>query len=85
MNSQPQNNTAGRLDYHGGGDELRSESLRRRNRKVGLIVALVVVLLVVFTFIYVNWFGGVNKGPMAPLHSELVAPDAGAAYIVGAV
>jgi hypothetical protein len=82
MNSQPQNNTAGPLDYRGG-DELRSESLRRRNRKVGLIVTLVVLLLVVFTFVYVKWFGGVNKGPMAPLHSELVQPQAVTGNIVG--
>lgn len=48
----------------------RSEQLRRRNRRVGLIALLVVIGLVIFTVIYVTFYGGVNVGPRPPLHSS---------------
>lgn len=48
----------------------RSEELRRSNRRVGLIALLVVIALVIFTVIYVTFFGGVNVGPRPPLHSS---------------
>jgi hypothetical protein len=66
MTSQLQNNSAGPYRQGSG----RSPELRRSNRKVGLIVTLVVVCLVIFTFIYVTWFGGTNIGPQAPIRSQ---------------
>jgi hypothetical protein len=74
MTSQPQNGTAGPY-RHGSG---RSSELNRSNRKVGLIVVLVAIFLVIFTVIYVTWFGGTNIGPQAPMHSGLAASPSGA-------
>ena len=74
MTTQPQKSVPYR---HGSG---RSPELTRRNRRVALIVALVAVALVIFTFVYVTWFGGVNVGPQKPMHSEL-APGATPAMV----
>lgn len=77
MGSHIHNGTAEQYDYR----TSRSAELRRRNRRVGLIVAIVAIVLVIFTFIYVTWFGGVNIGPQAPLHSMLgsIPPGGGIA------
>jgi len=73
MGSHTHNGTAGRYNYR----TSRSEELRRRNRRVGLIVAVVAIVLIIFTFIYVTFFGGVNIGPQKPLHSMLVSASGG--------
>lgn len=49
----------------------RSADLRRNNRRTGLIALCVVVLLILFTVLYVIFFGGSNMGPMRPLHSSV--------------
>jgi hypothetical protein len=54
----------------------RPEELNRRNRRVGLIVALIVILLMLFSAAYIYWFGGINKGPMNPHHSSIPARSA---------
>jgi len=54
----------------------RSNDLRRSNRRIGLIALFAVILLVIFTVVYVVFFGGANMGPMPPLHSSVVAAGA---------
>jgi hypothetical protein len=51
----------------------RSPLLNRRNRTVGLIVAFVAIVLMLAAMAYIKWYGGINKGPMKPLHSSLVS------------
>jgi hypothetical protein len=50
----------------------RPQELNHRNRRVGLIVALVAILLMLLSMAYIYWFGGINKGPMEPHHSSIV-------------
>jgi flagellar basal body-associated protein FliL len=50
----------------------RSDELRRRNRLAGIIITIVIVVMVIATVIYVNWYGGTNMAPQAPLHSSIV-------------
>lgn len=47
----------------------RSQELKRSNRRVGLIVLIVVMILVVGTIIYVAYFGGANSERDEPLRS----------------
>ena len=49
----------------------RAPELRQRNRRVGVIVGLVALALIIFTIIYVAFFGGANIDPIPPLHSSL--------------
>jgi hypothetical protein len=58
---------------------LRRENLRERNRRVGSVVGLVVVLLMLLSMAYIYWFGGLNKGPMKPL-GDLSAPGLSLAW-----
>lgn len=59
---------AERADNLPGGDPdafLRSDKLRRRNRRVGLIVLLIVLALMGGTVLYVAFLGGANMLPAA--------------------
>lgn len=49
----------------------RTPELRRKNNMVLMIAVAVALLLFIGAIIYVIYFGGVNKGPMQPLHSGL--------------
>ena len=56
----------------GGRRAVRTPEQRRRNRRVGIIAALVAVLMMVGSAFYIAYFGGVNKGPMKPFHSGVM-------------
>jgi hypothetical protein len=70
MSMQSQNGTAFNGYTPGGG---RTPELQRSNRRVGLVVAIIAIFLVIFTFVYVTWFGGSNIEPREPFHSALPA------------
>jgi hypothetical protein len=40
--------------------------------RVGIIAALVAILMMVGSALYIAYFGGRNKGPMKPFHSSVV-------------
>ena len=48
------------------------DELRRRNRRVGIIIATIVFVLTLLCALYIRFLGGVNKGPLQPFHSELM-------------
>ena len=48
----------------------RPPELRRRNRRVATIIVVVVTLMTLACAAYINWYGGLNKGPMKPLRSS---------------
>lgn len=60
------------------GDARHAGELRARNRRVGLIVLAVALLLALATVAYVAWFGGANLGTLPELHSALGAVHRGA-------
>lgn len=71
LNEEPQQSaepTAGRFGYR----SRRTPELIRKNRRVGFIVALVAVVLVVGTILYVMFYGGINSDMRRPLHSSLI-------------
>ena len=45
--------------------------LQRRNRRLGLLIAGVVLGLTILCALYITWFGGVNKEDAKPFHVEL--------------
>ncbi|HVK40702.1 MAG TPA: hypothetical protein VNA88_19370 [Candidatus Kapabacteria bacterium] len=47
--------------------------LRRRNRRVGILLAVAFVTLVALCAAYIYWYGGSNKPPMKPFHVSRTA------------
>lgn len=48
----------------------RDATLRQRNRRVGLALAIAFIALVLLCAAYIGFLGGANKPPMKPFHVE---------------
>jgi hypothetical protein len=44
--------------------------LQRRNRRLGLLIAGIVLGLTILCALYITWFGGANKEDAKPFHVE---------------
>lgn len=52
-----------------------ASEVRRRNRRVAIILAVVFVALVAICAAYIAFLGGSNKPPMKPFHVGLVIAE----------
>jgi hypothetical protein len=50
-------------------------ALRRRNRRVGILLAVIFLVLVLLCGAYIHWYGGTNKPPMKPYHVGRILTD----------